>query len=271
LCIYLIEAGSSKPCEGTPKKRKKKSEVKPDDLRVKSRPAIYALSTGSSRGFRSKLAEAGGNPLDALARQNAKARETLVTKESILAGEKTLKDSRETDEASVHSDSDSSDSSESKIDLPSASAAAAGKNADATSGSGTDCKQNQPSSKRKLLQQKKRRYVLFLGNLPLAASREDVMLHFRKRGVHVPEFRLLTHKDSGKSKGCGFMELDSDSSLHNALKFHRSRLNGKTINVEVTCGGGGKGEKRKKKIQDKNRKLRLKQSIAHPVKRRAPS
>lgn len=104
---------------------------------------------------------------------------------------------------------------------------------------------------------KKKRYIIFLGNLPKTISRDDIISHFEKRGVPISEFRLLTHKDSGKSKGCGFMELSSNVVMQNALKFHRSRISGKHINVEITCGGGGKGEERKKRIQDRNRKLRL--------------
>ena len=111
---------------------------------------------------------------------------------------------------------------------------------------------------------KKKRYLLFVGNVPKSASQEDVVSHFQKKGVPIVEFRLLTHKDSGNSKGCGFLELNSDKVMQNALKFHRSRLQGKHINVEVTCGGGGKSEGRRNKILEKNRKLRKK--MAKPVK-----
>ncbi len=102
----------------------------------------------------------------------------------------------------------------------------------------------------------KKRYILFLGNLPLGALQDDVIEHFSKRGVPITELRLLTDKESGKSKGCGFAEFSSDKAMQNALKFHRSKLQGRTINVEVTCGGGGKGDERLKKIREKNRTLR---------------
>ena len=117
--------------------------------------------------------------------------------------------------------------------------------------------------------QKKRRYILFVGNLSQTALREDIVSHFEKRGVPVKEFRLLSFKDSGKSRGCGFMELGSDKAMQNALKFHRSRVLGKCINVEVTCGGGGKSERRKVKITEKNRKLRMKKAMAKPIKHAA--
>lgn len=113
---------------------------------------------------------------------------------------------------------------------------------------------------------KKRRYLLFVGNLPLNASREDIITHFEHRGVHISEFRLLSHKDTGKSKGCGFMEFASDKEMQNALKFHRSRMKKNRINVEVTCGGGGKSERRQAKIAKKNQTLRRKKSMSNPIK-----
>ena len=111
----------------------------------------------------------------------------------------------------------------------------------------------------------KKRYILFIGNLPTTATQEDVISHFEKRGVSISEFRLLTHKDTGKSKCCGFLELSNNKVMQNALKFHRSRLHGKHVNIEVTCGGGGKTETRRHKIMKKNRTLRKKKAMANPV------
>ncbi len=116
---------------------------------------------------------------------------------------------------------------------------------------------------------KRRRYILFVGNLPKAVTKDEIISHFEKKGVHIKEFRLLTHKDTGNSKGCGFMELSCDRELQNALKFHRTPLKKRHLNIEVTCGGGGKTDRRKAKIEEKNRTLRLKKSMAHPVKHKA--
>lgn len=102
----------------------------------------------------------------------------------------------------------------------------------------------------------RKRYILFLGNLPHEASRDDIIEHFSKRGVPISELRLLTDRESGKSKGCAFAEFSSGRAMQNAIKFHRSKLQGRTINVEVTCGGGGKGDKRQEKIRERNRKMR---------------
>lgn len=115
----------------------------------------------------------------------------------------------------------------------------------------------------------KTRHLLFIGNLPKDATKEEVVSHFEKRGVHMREFRPLSHRDTGNSKGCGFMELGSYGAMQSALKLHRSRLKRKYINVEVTCGGGGKTEGRRAKIAEKNRILRKKRAMANPIKHKS--
>ena len=103
----------------------------------------------------------------------------------------------------------------------------------------------------------KRRYLLFLGNISIEATQEDIHTHFKKKGVVFKELRLLTYKDTGKSRGCAFAEFENDRLMKNALKFHRSKLKGKAINIEVTCGGGGKGADRRAKIEHKNKRQRI--------------
>ena len=60
---------------------------------------------------------------------------------------------------------------------------------------------------------RKSRYILFIGNLPYTASQEDVIAHFEKRGVGIKEMRLLTRKESGKSRGCCFAEFADSTNL----------------------------------------------------------
>lgn len=47
-----------------------------------------------------------------------------------------------------------------------------------------------------------------------------------------------------------------------ALKLHHSTLCGRRINVEVTCGGGGKGEHRMTKLRSKIDKMKVKRKKA---------
>jgi len=80
-----------------------------------------------------------------------------------------------------------------------------------------------------------------------------------------PTVRLLTPKPSTnkspttklatKSKGCAFLEFQNRQALQQALKLHHSQLDGRTINVELTAGGGGKGDARLKKVKERNKQL----------------
>ena len=60
---------------------------------------------------------------------------------------------------------------------------------------------------------KRRRYILFVGNLPFTATPEDITGHFQKRGVPVKEVRMLTKKETGEPRGCCFLEFDSSKRL----------------------------------------------------------
>ena len=50
--------------------------------------------------------------------------------------------------------------------------------------------------------------------------------------------------------------------MQKALKLHQSVLCGRRINVEVTCGGGGKGEQRMAKLRSKIDKMKEKRKKA---------
>ncbi len=60
---------------------------------------------------------------------------------------------------------------------------------------------------------KRKRYILFVGNIPRAASREDVTGHFERRGVPVVDARLATSKVTGESRGFCFIEFRSPKAL----------------------------------------------------------
>lgn len=231
-----------------------KKKSKGNDKSFRRETEVGQLKVASSRGFRSNLADEG------IAAVTKSEEVTEMESESKL-DEATTVNSKAADKEGSTSCSESESGTDSSNES---------RESDDDGGvdgdGGKDSKSGKQDITYKAKTTKRRRYILFLGNLPTAISRDEVISHFKKRGVPISEFRLLTHKDSGKSKGCGFMELSSGAAMQNALKFHRSRLLGKHINVEVTCGGGGKGEERKKRIQDKNRKLRLEKAVANPVK-----
>lgn len=86
---------------------------------------------------------------------------------------------------------------------------------------------------------KKDRFIVFVGNLPFTATREDVMAHFA--AVKPISVRLLTERDNpAQSRGIAFIEFDRFDYMKTCLsKFHHSECNdGKSaprqINVELT-------------------------------------
>ena len=76
-----------------------------------------------------------------------------------------------------------------------------------------------------------------------------------------PTVRLLTPKVTrtgatvAKSKGCAFLEFSTRPALQAALHLHQSELDGRRINVELTAGGGGKGDTRLAKLKARNKEL----------------
>ncbi|KAF2675159.1 hypothetical protein BT63DRAFT_420382 [Microthyrium microscopicum] len=107
---------------------------------------------------------------------------------------------------------------------------------------------------------KKVRFIAFIGNLPYTATKEDVSKHFAS--VRPDAVRLMTHKDTGKSKGFAFIEFEAYDRMKTCLKlYHHSNFEdgkgeARRINVELTAGGGGNTDARKNKILEKNDKLR---------------
>ena len=51
------------------------------------------------------------------------------------------------------------------------------------------------------------------------------------------------------------MEFTNKLGVQKALKMHQSQIEGRHINVELTAGGGGKGEQRLQKVRERNKRL----------------
>ncbi|KAI0257027.1 hypothetical protein BJV78DRAFT_2447 [Lactifluus subvellereus] len=106
----------------------------------------------------------------------------------------------------------------------------------------------------------KQRYILFIGNLKYTTTREAIQNHF-SACEPPPTVRLLTPKVAragatvAKSKGCAFLEFSTRPALQAALRLHQSELDGRRINVELTAGGGGKGDARLAKVKARNKQL----------------
>eukprot|EP00397_Hematodinium_sp_SG-2012_P047398 GEMP01053895.1.p1 GENE.GEMP01053895.1~~GEMP01053895.1.p1 ORF type:complete len:402 (+),score=107.62 GEMP01053895.1:96-1301(+) len=101
------------------------------------------------------------------------------------------------------------------------------------------------------------RFVVFCGNLPYTCDAERLKKFFKPivaDEAHVTP-RLLTNKDSGAFRGCAFVEFSDGNEFKKALKLHHSMMDGRKVRIELTSGGGGKGEVRQQKIKDKQKKL----------------
>jgi RNA recognition motif-containing protein len=83
---------------------------------------------------------------------------------------------------------------------------------------------------------------LFVGNLPFDTTEEDVRGFIEGEGRTVQSVKIVTDKDTGRSRGFAFVDLGSDAEAQAAI----SALNGKemggralVVNEAQERGGGG--------------------------------
>src|SRR5690606_20404874 len=100
---------------------------------------------------------------------------------------------------------------------------------------------------------KKEHMNIYVGNLPFNLGEEDLKEIFEEYGA-VTETKIISDKFSGRSKGFGFVEMESDEEANNAIKeLNNAEVSGRNIKVneskprETTGGGdrrGGGGDRR---------------------------
>ena len=72
---------------------------------------------------------------------------------------------------------------------------------------------------------------LFVGSLPWSVSDEELKETFEKHGA-VVSAKVITDRDTRRSRGFGFVEMESASDASNAIKaLNNSELNGRNIIV----------------------------------------
>ena len=91
---------------------------------------------------------------------------------------------------------------------------------------------------------------LFVGNLPFSATDDSLASAFAACGK-VESAKVIMDRDSGRSKGFGFVEMSSDAEAADAIaKLNGSQLDGRAMTVsearpmaprEGRGGGGGGG------------------------------
>jgi len=91
---------------------------------------------------------------------------------------------------------------------------------------------------------------LYVGNLPFSAT-DDTLRDLFSQAGQVESARIITDRDTGRSKGFGFVEMSSDQEASEAIKkFNGQDLEGRSLTVnearpmaprEGGGGGGGRG------------------------------
>jgi cold-inducible RNA-binding protein len=85
---------------------------------------------------------------------------------------------------------------------------------------------------------------IYVGNLPFNATSESLSEVFSKFG-EVGSSKIITDRDTGRSKGFGFVEMNDSAAADSAIeKLHGSDLGGRSLTVnearpmEPRTGGG---------------------------------
>ncbi|MGZ3723164.1 MAG: RNA recognition motif domain-containing protein [Bdellovibrionales bacterium] len=91
---------------------------------------------------------------------------------------------------------------------------------------------------------------LYVGNLPFSATEQDLSETFAECGT-VDSVKIITDRDTGRSKGFGFVEMSTDDEAQKAIsKFNGADYDGRAMTVneakpmaprENRGGGGGGG------------------------------
>ena len=90
---------------------------------------------------------------------------------------------------------------------------------------------------------------LYVGNLPFQISEGDLEAKFGEFGG-VTSCKIITDRETGRSKGFGFVEMDSDDAAQSCIEgMDGQEFNGRNIRVNEAKersddrrgGGGGRG------------------------------
>ena len=87
---------------------------------------------------------------------------------------------------------------------------------------------------------------LYVGNLPYSATQDSLQDKFSQCGT-VESATVITDRDTGQSKGFGFVEMSSDSEAQKAIQdLNGTEIDGREIKVneakpKAPRGGGGGG------------------------------
>jgi heterogeneous nuclear ribonucleoprotein A1/A3 len=87
---------------------------------------------------------------------------------------------------------------------------------------------------------------LYVGNLAFTATQSDVETAFSSYG-EIDEVRLITDRDTGRSRGFAFVTFSAQQDAESALEMNGKTLDGRNLIVNIAkekTGGGGRGGRR---------------------------
>jgi RNA recognition motif-containing protein len=74
---------------------------------------------------------------------------------------------------------------------------------------------------------------LFIGNLPFAATENDLQDHFAQAGA-VLTVAIMQDRATGRSRGFGFVEMASPEEANKAIEmFHQKDFQGRALTVNI--------------------------------------
>lgn len=73
---------------------------------------------------------------------------------------------------------------------------------------------------------------LYVGNLAFSTTEEEIRNHFTQKGIEVKSVSLIKDKYTDRSKGFGFVEVESEETLQKAIEaLDGQELNGRKLTV----------------------------------------
>ena len=73
---------------------------------------------------------------------------------------------------------------------------------------------------------------VYIGNLEFGTTEDDLKKFIEEKGLSVKEVKIITDKFSGKSKGFGFAEFETEEQTQQAIDtLNEQELNGRALRV----------------------------------------
>jgi len=74
---------------------------------------------------------------------------------------------------------------------------------------------------------------LYVRNIPWDETNKTLKAHFERQGLHVITVNVVTDKETGKSKGFGYVEVQNYQSRLALDTINGSRLGGRTLFCDI--------------------------------------